>query len=45
MSTTPEQLAAEPALITIINSNSPLRLDIPMGEGLLAMARTASRWR
>ncbi len=33
MTTTPEQLAAEPALITIINSNSPLRLDVPMGAG------------
>ena len=34
-----EQLKASPALLTIINSNSPLRLDIPMGEGLIAMAR------
>ncbi len=34
-----EQLKAEPATLTIINSNSPLRLDIPMGEGLCAMAR------
>jgi trimethylamine--corrinoid protein Co-methyltransferase len=33
------QLKAEPATLTIINSNSPLRLDIPMGEGLCAMAR------
>ncbi len=37
--TTPEQLAAEPALITIINSNSPMRLDGPMGAGLTEMAR------
>ncbi|HEY7690382.1 MAG TPA: trimethylamine methyltransferase family protein [Dongiaceae bacterium] len=36
---TPEQLAAEPALITIINSNSPMRLDGPMGAGLVEMAR------
>ena len=34
-----EQLKAEPSTLTIINSNSPLRLDIPMGEGLCAMAR------
>jgi len=25
--------------LTVVNSNSPLRLDIPMGEGLCAMAR------
>ena len=29
---------AEPSLITIINTNSPLRLDGPMGDGLIAMA-------
>ncbi|MES1150340.1 MAG: trimethylamine methyltransferase family protein [Dongia sp.] len=34
-----EQLKAAPTTLTIINSNSPLRLDIPMGEGLCAMAR------
>jgi len=34
-----EELKANPATLTIINSNSPLRLDIPMGEGLVAMAR------
>lgn len=33
-----EQLKQNPATLTIINSNSPLRLDIPMGEGLCAMA-------
>jgi trimethylamine---corrinoid protein Co-methyltransferase len=33
-----EQLAREPSLITIINTNSPLRLDGPMGDGLIAMA-------
>ena len=27
------------ATLTVINANSPLRLDIPMGEGLLRMAR------
>jgi trimethylamine--corrinoid protein Co-methyltransferase len=34
----PEDLAAEPSLITIINTNSPLRLDGPMGDGLIALA-------
>lgn len=34
-----EQLAAEPSLFTIINSSSPLRLDGPMIEGLIEMAR------
>lgn len=34
-----EELKKNPATLTIINSNSPLRLDIPMGEGLVAMAR------
>lgn len=33
-----EALKRNPATLTIINSNSPLRLDIPMGEGLCAMA-------
>jgi trimethylamine--corrinoid protein Co-methyltransferase len=33
-----EQLAEEPSLITIINTNSPLRLDGPMSEGLIAMS-------
>jgi trimethylamine--corrinoid protein Co-methyltransferase len=35
---TRDELAAEPSLITIINTNSPLRLDGPMSEGLIAMA-------
>jgi trimethylamine--corrinoid protein Co-methyltransferase len=34
-----EQLRAHPATLTIVNSNSPLKLDVPMGEGLCAMAR------
>lgn len=34
-----EELKKNPATLTIINSNSPLRLDIHMGEGLVAMAR------
>lgn len=36
---TREQLRANPATLTIVNSNSPLKLDVPMGEGLCAMAR------
>jgi trimethylamine--corrinoid protein Co-methyltransferase len=36
---TREELKQSPAALTIINSNSPLRLDIPMGEGLCAMSR------
>ena len=32
------RLEREPSLITIINTNSPLRLDGPMSEGLIAMA-------
>ncbi len=35
---TREDLAREPSLITIINTNSPLRLDGPMSDGLIAMA-------
>jgi trimethylamine--corrinoid protein Co-methyltransferase len=34
-----EQLAAEPSLYTVINANSPLRLDIPMLHGIIEMAR------
>jgi len=33
-----DRLVDEPSLITIINTNSPLRLDGPMSEGLIAMA-------
>jgi len=32
------QLAEKPALFAIINTNSPLQLDIPMAEGLMEMA-------
>ena len=35
-----EQLVAEPSVITIINTNSPLRLDGPMSDGLIAMAES-----
>ena len=34
----PRRLAAEPSLMTVINSNSPLRLDGPMSDGLIEMA-------
>ena len=33
-----EELTQTPALLGIINTNSPLQLDIPMGEGLITMA-------
>ncbi len=38
LGTTPEGLADRPALVGVINTNSPLQLDIPMAEGLIAMA-------
>ena len=34
----PEDLIGNPALAGIINTNSPLQLDIPMAEGLIALA-------
>jgi trimethylamine--corrinoid protein Co-methyltransferase len=34
-----EQLADEPSLFTVVNTSSPLRLDGPMIEGLVEMAR------
>ena len=33
-----ETLVREPSLMTVINTNSPLRLDGPMGDGLIEMA-------
>ena len=33
-----EALIGEPSCITVINTNSPLRLDGPMGDGLIEMA-------
>ena len=33
-----DRLAAEPSVMTVINSNSPLRLDGPMSDGLIEMA-------
>jgi trimethylamine--corrinoid protein Co-methyltransferase len=32
------QLARAPSLMTVVNTNSPLRLDGPMSDGLIAMA-------
>jgi len=32
------ELAREPSLMTVVNTNSPLRLDGPMSDGLIAMA-------
>ena len=33
------KLAREPSLMTVVNTNSPLRLDGPMSDGLIAMAQ------
>jgi trimethylamine--corrinoid protein Co-methyltransferase len=33
------RLSAEPSLLTVINSSSPLRLDAPMAAGIIEMAR------
>jgi trimethylamine--corrinoid protein Co-methyltransferase len=33
-----ERFVEEPSLITIINTNSPLKLDVPMAEGIIQMA-------
>ena len=35
---THEQLDREPSLISVINSSSPLRLDAPMAQGIMAMS-------
>ena len=35
----PEQLSREPSLFTVVNSSSPLRIDGPMLEGVIEMAR------
>lgn len=34
-----EQLDDEPSVTTVINTSSPLRLDIPMGQGIIEYAR------
>ena len=36
---TSEQMLREPSLITVVNSSSPLRIDGPMLEGVIEMAR------
>lgn len=36
---TDQQLDTEPSLCTIINTNSPLTLDIPMSHGIIEMSR------
>jgi trimethylamine---corrinoid protein Co-methyltransferase len=38
LGTTPEGLRDRPVLLGIINTNSPLQLDVPMAEGLMALA-------
>jgi trimethylamine--corrinoid protein Co-methyltransferase len=35
----PEQLLREPSAYTVINTNSPLKLDTPMAMGIIEMAR------
>ena len=35
-----EQLLEQPSLFTVINTNSPLQLDIPMMQGIIEMAKT-----
>jgi trimethylamine--corrinoid protein Co-methyltransferase len=35
---TPEQLECEPSLFTIVNTNSPLKLDAPMLRGIIEMS-------
>ncbi len=37
---THEQLLQQPSVFTVINTNSPLQLDIPMMQGIIEMART-----
>ena len=36
---TDEQLESEPSLFTVVNTNSPLTLDVPMSHGIIEMAR------
>ena len=38
LGTSPEGLRDRPVLLGIINTNSPLQLDVPMAEGLICMA-------
>ncbi len=34
-----EQLKSEPSIMTVVNTNSPLKVDIPMLDGLMTMAQ------
>jgi len=34
-----ERMAREPSLYTVINTNSPLQIDVPMARGIIDMAR------
>ncbi len=34
-----DTLLAEPSVVSVINSNSPLRLDVPMSQGMIEFAR------
>ena len=36
---TDEQIEAEPSIFTVINTNSPLTLDVPMSHGIIEMSR------
>ena len=38
LGTTPEAMTHRPVLLGIINTNSPLQLDVPMAEGLITLA-------
>src|SRR4029078_5865179 len=38
-----DTLVREPSAMTVINTNSPLRLDGPMGDGLIRMATYGQR--
>lgn len=38
LGSTPEGLVTRPTVLGIINTNSPLQLDVPMAEGLITMA-------
>ena len=35
---TKDQIKAEPGIITVVNTNSPLKVDVPMLDGLMTMA-------
>ncbi|MCP3674073.1 MAG: trimethylamine methyltransferase family protein [Gammaproteobacteria bacterium] len=39
MGLTPDDIVNKPIVATVINTNSPLQLDIPMAQGLITMAK------